>query len=415
MFRRPLNSPCVCIGPPYLCESSRAAALEQLKALDDPLALPMVEDIFALEDATISLLLVETARGLLGEQSTDLLSRLAVDSSDDYVRGEASQALETRAYHDYVPALLARLATPIEISVDALPVAGGPILESYTAYSYTGRLVPAFYNKARLSGDYSAADIAAWGAEVSRTSGVAVVGYEPDRIEYNYVLTREGADPDSSEEVSGTIVESDPGMRKARRASSIDELHAMIDEANADSAALNRRIHAALTRATKARVIPARIDEGDPIDPRWWWNWWRQISANGYFSNGTEVWTLTGPTPIEHVLVGDRVLTRNAAGELLFSLVVASDVQSESEMHTIELNSRVVVATPDQRFYVTNVGWKRASELTKGTQLDTLIGSQVIEHVATGGAVARHALVLSHGASLFVDRHGVLAHDATSP
>ena len=147
-----------------------------------------MEEVFGLEDTTIVLMLIEIARPLPGEAAADLLARLAVDSSDEYVRRDAAAALESRPYHDYVPALLARLATPIEISVDVSEIAGGPILQSYTAYSYTGRMGPAFYNKVRLDGAYTSADVAAWGPEVSRSNNVAVVGYEPDRVEYNYVL-----------------------------------------------------------------------------------------------------------------------------------------------------------------------------------------------------------------------------------
>ena len=396
----------------------RAAALAQFRALDDPLALPVVEEVFGLEDATIVLTLIEIARPLPGEAAADLLARLAVDSSDEYVRREAAAALESRPYHDYVPALLARLATPIEISVDVSEIPGGPVMQSYTAYSYTGRMGPAFYNKVRLDGAYTDADVAAWGPEVSRSGNVAVVGYEPDRVEYNYVLSRKGADPDAPEEVSGTIVET--GLAgNARRVSSIDELHEVIAESNAESASLNRLIHDALTLATNFQVLPAGVAPAGadaPVDPRWWWDWWRQqASANGSFSSGTEIWTITGPTPVEQILVGDRVLTRNAAGELSFTLVVGCDVQSESAMQVIELNSRVIVATPDQQFYVTKEGWKRASELTVGMQLDTLTGSKPIESVAAGDAIARYGLVVSHGGCFFVDRHGIVAHDATTP
>jgi hypothetical protein len=391
-----------------------AAALEQLSRLNDPLALPVVEEVFGLEDASIAIVIVEAIRQMPGDAAANVLARLAVDSADEYVRREAAAALAARPYPEYVPMLLAGLATPIEINVDVARIAGGPITQSFTAYGYTGNMAPAFYNKFRPDGAYTSADVAAWGPEVRRSGGVAVVGYEPDRVEYNYVLTREGADPDETEEASGTIVESDGN---ARRVSSIDELYAAIDEANAESAALNRRIHDVLTLATNAEVIPAVVaplEDDGPIDPRWWWDWWRQRIASGYFSGGTEVWTLTGPTPIEEILVGDRVLTRNATGELSFTLVVACDMQPESAMQSIELNSRVIVATLDQQFYVTSVGWKPASELTVGTPLDALAGSRPIEQVAPGDAIARYGLAVAEGASFFVDRHGILAHDATT-
>ena len=193
----------------------------------------------------------------------------------------------------------------------------------------------------------------------------------------------------------------------------------MIDEANAESAALNRLIHDALTLATNAQVLPAGVapqDDDEPIDPRWWWDWWRrQASANGYFSSGTEVWTITGPTPIEQILVGDRVLTRDAAGELSFTLVVGCDVQPESAMQFIELNSRVIVATPDQRFYVTKRRME-ARERTDGRHATRHAHRLAADRKRRRGRRDRPLWrAVSHGGCFFVDRHGIVAHDATTP
>jgi hypothetical protein len=347
-----------------------------------------------------------------------VLARISIDSDDEYVREQAATALQSRSHHSYVPVLLARLGTPIELSVNVTVEPGAPITDSYTAYSYTGRASPVFYNKHRLSGNYSSSDVAAWGLEVQRSSGVAVVGYEPQRIQYNYVLTRESADPDNPHEYSGTIDGSHNPRRSSRQVSSIEELKERIGEANEMTVALNKRVHAALVKATHVEVKHPGLEQATgeaEVDPRAWWDWWKtQTQSRHYFGRGIEVWTQTGLSPIEQILAGDRVLTRDPkSGALAFNLVLAVDAQAESVMQVIEVDSREIVATLDQPFFVFNVGWRKASELQAGMQLHGLTGPQRITRVASGDAVSRYSLLVANEPNYFVDQGAILAHDAT--
>jgi hypothetical protein len=396
--------------------AERAAALQEFRSIHDPLAIPTIEKVFPLKNIAITTMVVETVGKMPGDAAAELLTRLAVNSPDEYVREQAARALESRPSHSYVPLLVARLATPIELDVSVLVEPGGPIEKSYSAYSYTGRMGPAFYNKHRLSGNYGSGDVAAWGPEVAHSSFNGVIGYEPEKVTYNYVLTREGADEESPDRITGAIDASD----NSRRAVSIEDLQEQIRQENEAAAKLNERIHAVLVRAT--HVDPMRgglqaTNQRGGVDPRRWWDWWRtQSQSNCYISAGIDVWTQTGLRPIEQILPGDRVLTRDPKSwELTFNLVNAVDQQPEGPTLAIEIDARTIVAAPEQQFHVTGVGWKQAADLKAGMPLDGLTGAHAIGRVGPSHAVTRYSLLVANVPSFFVDRGGILVHDAARP
>lgn len=394
----------------------RAAAARELSAINDPRALSSIEEVFLLDAVDLATLVVETIAKMPGDAATELLARVAVDSPDEYVRAEATRALESRPYERYIPQLMARLATPIELDVNVSVEPGEPEQTAFTAYSYTGRMRPAFYNKYRQSGAYTSADVAAWGPEVQRASGVAVTGYQPERVTIHYVLSRDTADAETPDQVSGAI----DASGNSRRALTIDDLREQVDRENETAAELNERIHAVLVKATHVNVMEnglQSLQQSARVDPRRWWQWWgAQMQSKHAIAAGIEVWTQTGLKPIEQLLPGDRVLTRDPASrELSFQLVIGVDQQPESDMLALHVNSRTIVASPTTPFQVAGAGWVKAADLKSGMELDGLSGSVRIESIAPFGIIARHSLLVANAPNFHVDRQGILVHDATRP
>ncbi|MCI0334875.1 MAG: HINT domain-containing protein [Planctomycetes bacterium] len=402
--------------------AERESALRELEAVRDPHAMALVEQMFAGANTDIALLIVEMYAREAEQQSTEALARLAVQAKDAAVREKAAGELRYRPMESYVPVLVGALVAPIELSLRTDVEAGGPTFERYKSRAYTGRIVPSLYGVIRLSGNYTNKDVLIWSFETKPFSGLRVSAYRPDRYQYEYVLSCDSPDPKAPYEFRGALeatgaVGNDGGAPESLRGS-IAALEKKIREANATSAEMNLRVDAALREATEANAsagMPSRVEKAADVRPRLWWDWWQQrLNLNNYFANGTVVWTQFGRMPIEQILVGDRVLTKKLdTGELAFNLVIGIDMRPNRDVRVLELGSRTIVSTPDQPFFVTDEGWRAAEKLESGMTLDSLAGLQRIANIRTGTADATYSLLVAELPNYFVDRDGVLAHDAT--
>jgi hypothetical protein len=400
----------------------RAAAIGQLRDLRDPLAIGALQKVFGVEDAAIQTHIIEAVSQMPGDEASELLVRTALESSDEYVREQAAKALRSGADHTYVSKLIGRLAAPIDLKSYVSVTPGGTTYEPYASYAYTGRLGVGLFNKVRLRSEYTSRDVAFWGPEVRPFSGSMVTGERPDRLRYEYVLTRESPDPEQPYEYVG-YVEADreadrPGHGPDSLERFVAKLKGDIRDANDATAELNRRIDAAL-RLTQADAPaqPQWIATDRPeIKPQIWWTWWRarDIQQN-YLAQGMEVWTLFGLAPIEDVLVGERVLTKDLdSGELAFGLVVGRDRQTMSNMRILEVDDRTIVVTPRQQFHVPGPGWRPADGLSIGETLTTLAGTCTIKSIESSNREdITYSLMLQDGSNYFVDGQGVLVHDAS--
>ena len=403
-------------------EAERKSALDELQAIDDPHTMPIVAEVFSTGDTKLGLLVVEILAGISAQQATDTLARLAVHAPDADVRRKAASELHYRPRESYVPGLIAGLAAPIEMSAHVDTESGGPIYESYRGYGYTGRIVPSFYGVHRLRSEYTRDDVLIWGLETKPFSGMRLSGYVPDRTEYAYTLTQESPDPDAPYEFTGTLEALSGRGTKERELESmrgaIARLEKQVEEANAATAKMNERIHAALIEAVGADAAPGKLGKTAAVrdvHPRVWWEWWRkELKLNNYFAAGIEVWTQTGLLSIEKVLVGDRVLTRDSkTGDLAFNVVIGIDTQAQAVMREIELDSRTIVATPEQPFFLADELWQAASKLKPGTELHGLAGPVRVDKVGPATAGTTYSLLIDKAPNYFVDRQGILVHDAT--
>jgi hypothetical protein len=62
---------------------------------------------------------------------------------------------------------------------------------------------------------------------------------------------------------------------------------------------------------------------------------------------------------------------------------------------------------------VSGAGWRKASELEAGLTLDSLAGPQPIEKISASQGTIKYGLAIENVPTLFVDRTGILVHDAT--
>jgi hypothetical protein len=402
---------------------ARQAAVDELEAIRDPRVMALVETTFA-NQPVAALLVVEMYGRSASQQSTDALVRLALHAKDAAVRQKAAGELRYRKPGTYMPALIGALAAPIELSVRRDSELGALTVKWLDTYTYTGRIIKSgMYGVVRLDGNYKKSDMVYWwGLETKKFSGWLITGYIPDRHLVEYELSSDSPDPETPYVFHGGFetLTRPGGDEPASLARSIVTLEERVREINAQAAELNGRVDAAIREATQAAVAangqPPKVEKAADVRPRLWWDWWqKQLQLNNYFAKGTEVWTQFGIRPIDEVMVGDRVLTKNLdTGELTFDLVVGIDVKRDSEVRAIDITGRTIVGTANQPLYVPDERWCSAKDLQPGMEIESLAGKLRVETVRSGAAGETYSLLIQGNPNYFVDRQGVLVHDATS-
>ena len=138
--------------------------------------------------------------------------------------------------------------------------------------------------------------------------------------------------------------------------------------------------------------------------------------GNGCFIAGTLVTTKSGFKPIEEIVIGDYVLSRNEeTGEDSYKKVTDTLVRSTQEICTIELENGNIKSTTGHLFMVKDKWWKAALELEIGDVLITLEGKeQVVKSIKVeekGYPVTTYNLTVEDNHTFFVSDKGVLTHN----
>lgn len=358
----------------------RQAALKRLRAIDDPRAVFLAQQILSGKSDELTFELIALFGRIENPLTTNLLVDYAVTHESAAVREAAIACLKERSWFTFVPALMGSLATPIEMSFSATPMADG----MYSCIS--------LYREGPL-------------AEYSHRNGFRGQGRG----------TRGRAV--SSLRAFGTA---------AMAASRIQRQVAM---ANAQAESRNERINEVL------REITGQETDGRPQS---WWRWWQEyndvyapedkplvesenesvfvavVNTCECFLPGTPVWTETGPEPIERVKVGDRVLAQDpATGELAYKLVLQTTVRPLGETVRVGVDGEDIYATKGHPFWVVGQGWKMARKLQPGWRLHTPNGSRVISHVEEGPESGAHNMMVEDFRCFFVGNSKILVHDNT--
>ena len=142
----------------------------------------------------------------------------------------------------------------------------------------------------------------------------------------------------------------------------------------------------------------------------------RVCLGNGCFIAGTLVTTRSGLKPIEEIVIGDYVLSRNEeTGEDSYKKVTDTLVRSTEEICTIELETGKIKSTTGHLFMVKDKWWKSAVELIVGDILVTSDGKeQVVKSIRIeekGYPVTTYNLTVEDNHTFFVNDKGVLTHN----
>jgi hypothetical protein len=130
------------------------------------------------------------------------------------------------------------------------------------------------------------------------------------------------------------------------------------------------------------------------------------------FAAGTPVATLTGPTAIERLSIGDRVLSQNPdTGELAYKTVTAMTIRPPTETVLVRTTRGEFRASRGHPFWIVGKGWRMAKELEIGDRLHCLEGSARVTVIDSQPTEKVYNLTVADFGTYFVGQGQVLVHD----
>ena len=378
-------------------EKQRAIALDKLRTLNDPEAIAALDAVFSVnanskKSTELNLLLVDAVGHMPQQEATNALLRRAVVPESKEVRMAATSQLKKRPMRAFVPQLLAALA---ENAATLEPGQFEWIFEfgfmGHSAY-YVQEI---HYHDA--NNDFYALVTHNFGSVMSPQALPSVVLDKASRVSQSLAIANE----------------------RAAQATA---------EGNAQRRVRKSRIEAVIAEATSLKNVgqfPALMQQWQDYNesyalPSMGTGIHHNVSVESYyqytqyscFTVGTPVCTFTGPTPIEKIQPGDRVLAQDpATGELAYKTVQAATLRPPAKMIEIGLGSETIRATRGHPFWVNGKGWLMAKQLKIGDVLHSLKGAVVIDNLQEAPAKEAYNLVVSDFDTYFVGDQQILVHD----
>lgn len=368
----------------------RLAARQELRAIRDPDAIPMMEFYEVTEPDDFGQAVVAALSAMPEQVAVDSLVRHAVYSQHPVVRELASLALRKRSLYAYVPILIDVLQAPIHAEFEEYQERGDP--RHRLTLTQDGPLAV----QAVVSSGGSARYL-----DIQR---------HPKR---RTVDVSQSSRPDVTLEQDRLLAQQAVALNKVAETR-------------------NRYATLALRTATGQRL-------GDT--PAEWWKWWLdhneiyqypekpvvvtsrdytparssvRVTYSSCFMAGTKVWTMDGPQPIERIKPGEFVLSQSpASGEVTYKPVVATTVRPKSPVIEIQTDQETIRATRGHPFWVSGVGWRMTKELKPGDRLHTVTGPVEIIGAEIGREAVCYNLVVDDFSTYFVGSQKILVHDNT--
>ena len=369
----------------------RASAKSRLMAITDPAAIPAMEAALGQAGDVAELALIEALSVMSSPEASVSLARVAIDTRSSDVRDVAVKELKAKNWDDFVPPLMSSLITPIVSRVDLYQSPDGRL-------TYRHR----FYCE---------------GEEARR---MAVL------------------DQTFRNRLGGPIVDAAAVAQRQTAIATTTALASITIEDN------NEGICKLLNRVTDLNL---------PAKPEVWWSWWNDVTetalaeekplyqnyvsqeqvlndAPTYFAGlsdgyrprrceclvaGTQVWTQTGPQPIESIQAGDLVLSKDTeSGELAYKPVLRPTVRAPVPLIAIRLSNETIVASGGHLFWTANSSWQRARQLQAGTVLQLLDGTVEVQATEEVKPETTYNLIVADFHTYFVGPNMLLSHDNTS-
>lgn len=392
----------------YGNEKQRADAVSAVGDLSDTAAIPAISAALELETKSrvrvdFQLLLIDAVGRMEHADATSLLLRESLMPDTLELRTAAADQLKRRPMFAYVPQLVAAAPATVKSRFEVLSRANGQIV-CREQILLVGRRI-----------DYEITRSANYAPILQTVGGVPSQALPPP---LQSVAATELDDP----------LRTDEGRRYQQRSDEIKQ-----------------RIQFVLERTTGFK---------DLDDPRLWEKQWNEYNgwsssqysldhptysegtaeySNSYiplanssiataaprshscFPAGTTVIALSGPTAIETLRVGDRVLTQDVrSGELTYKTVHETTLRPATPLVKLTIGAETLRATPGHPFWVVGHGWRIAKFLKPGDVLHGVNGAVVVDAVEEARPTEVYNLVVSDVHNYFVGQQRLLVHDNSS-
>lgn len=382
-------------------DAGRAA----LREIRDPRAIPAVEFVLAGRSEAAALAGVNWMRERNDFESSQALARQAAFSKWEKVRQGSIEVLKDREFRDFVPQLIDLLATAAEsgVAISIVPAWNSLVYSFIAARETDDQFQMAAFHRINQF----------------VVTEVRATGIPNDALPTVNTRVNERATNDLTRQTAA-----------AAKAFHV----ATTERWNRQSEAMNKRI---------ARVLAAISGREESSDPRKWWNWWTEqseqskapgkavvrvdefettytpvtiIRAHSCFAAGTPVMTEIGPTPIEKIRVGDRVLSKDIeTGELSYKPVMQTTIGPRQELFAVQFQNESLTATGGHRFWVSGEGWVKARDLKPQSLIHTATGNTPVWSVKKGPATETYNLVVDGFHTYFVGKGAMLVQDLPLP
>ena len=387
----------------------REAAQAEVLEIKDPLAIAPIEAILGNAGRQGALVAIKGLAGIDDPEATMSLARFAMFHPLPEVKQAATTKIRLRPYDDYVPEMLQLLSSPV-IAM-AVPILG----DDGTLAGFRQSFVQ----------------------ERSQQTDVFVLD---------------------------TTIDYSAGLRRASRRTRVpqiapDDLASQLEAAgrateraqqNSQAVQVNNQRIVARNRAVVSFL--ADVTEHEFAEPSDVWKWWDERNETEYqsplkpsnvryatsrlttrnytalamaaaspqtasaecFVRGTPVVTRKGLKPIEGVMVGDLVLSRDVpTGELSWKPVMRTTIRPPRPVIEISLDTENLTCTGGHLFWVSGKGWCKASQLHAGDVLHGAAQPTVVMNVKERAEQETYNLAIDQTHTYFVGKQMVLSHDVT--
>lgn len=385
----------------------RAAARAKLNGISEPAAIAPAEAILGSASVDAAESAVAWLPSLADPEATMSLARFAMFHPRPTVRMAAIEQIKTRPHHDYVPAVIGMLASPVMSMAVPVVAADGSLAGFRQSFA-------------------------------QEQQGQTDVFVLETRINYGNLSATNPFRPGRA-----ALPASDPLSRSEALARSLERA----SENNAAMQANNDRI---LARNRLITRFLSDVTEHNFTQPAEVWKWWDEtneterqslkpsrvryatsmLASRNYtqlaasmptsgfagecFVRGTPVITRKGPRAIETIQVGDLVLSRHiATGQLSWQPVVRTTTRPPRPVFDISLDEEKLACTGGHLFWVSGQGWTKASELRPGDILHAAAQPVVVMEVAAKSEQPTFNLEIDQTQTYFVGKLMVLSHDVT--